>query len=85
MALGIQMTGSPLYVGEGQTRAGVIRALFNLERTAALLKKRRKDPAKASVILDRLVADDAAAGHKWNTYELSQAYNRILDKFPWPT
>lgn len=73
-------TGSELAVPLNVSRAQYIIDLFNLERTKALLRKRRKPAGEleASRILDALVAWDVETGGA-NTHQLSVKYNQLLD------
>lgn len=73
-------TGSELAVPLNVSRAEYIIGLFNVERTKALLRKRRKPNTDldASRILDALVAWDEATGGA-NTHQLSVKYNELMD------
>jgi hypothetical protein len=73
-------TGSELAVPLNVSRAQYIIDLFNVERTQALLRKRRKlaTDLDASRILDALVAWDVEVGGA-NTHQLSVKYNQLLD------
>jgi hypothetical protein len=73
-------TGSELAVPLNVSRAQYIINLFNMERTKAMLRKRRKpaDELDAGRILDALVEWDEETGGA-NTHQLSVRYNQLLD------
>jgi hypothetical protein len=73
-------TGSELAVPLNVSRAQYIIDLFNLERTQALLRKRRKsaESIDAGRILGALVEWDVETGGA-NTHQLSVKYNQLLD------
>lgn len=73
-------TGSELAVPLNVTRAQYIIDLFNVDRTKAMLAKRRKPAGDldASRILDALVEWDVEMGGA-NTHQLSVKYNALMD------